>query len=107
MQLEKRAVQGEANQDYLNGYYDSVQDALDYENLDDTFTGLAAGNTNWASTNTNWEKQAFQTAPQQQYDINISGGSDKTTYFIGMQALDQTGILKGNAFKRYSGRANI
>jgi len=107
LQIEKRSVVGAANQDMLNGYFDTLQDALDYENLDNTFTGLAAGNTNWASTNTNWEKQAFQTAPQQQYDVNVSGGTDKTTYFIGMQALDQKGILQGNAFQRYSGRANI
>jgi len=107
LQIEKRSVVGAANQDVLNGYFDTLQEALDYESLDDTFTGLAAGNTNWAATNTDWEKQAFQTAPQQQYDVNVSGGTDKTTYFIGMQALDQKGILKGNSFQRYSGRANI
>jgi len=107
LQIEKRSVIGAANQDVLNGFFDNLQDALDYENLDNTFTGLAAGNSNWAATNTDWEKQAYQTAPQQQYDLNVSGGSEKTTYFIGMQALDQKGILKGNSFQRYSGRVNV
>ncbi|ASU34078.1 SusC/RagA family TonB-linked outer membrane protein [Mucilaginibacter xinganensis] len=107
LQIEQRSVVGAAKQDVLNGYFETLQDALDYENLDNTFTGLAAGNTKWNSTNTDWEKQAFQSAPMQQYDLNFSGGSEKTTYFIGMQALDQKGILKGNSLKRYSGRLNI
>ena len=107
LKIEKRSVVGAANQDVLNGFFDNLQDALDYEGLDDTFTGLAAGSTDWAKTNTDWEKQAYQSAPQQQYDLNVSGGSDKTTYFIGMQALNQKGILRGNELQRYSGRVNI
>jgi len=107
LQIEKRSVLGAAKQDVLNGYYDNLNDALAAENLDNTFTALAAGNTNWASTNTDWEKQAYQTAPQQQYDLNVSGGNEKTTYFMGMQALNQKGILNGNALQRYSGRLNL
>ncbi|MDO3643005.1 TonB-dependent receptor [Mucilaginibacter sp. L3T2-6] len=107
LQIEKRSVIGAAKQDVLNGYFDTMEEALDYENLDNTFTALAAGNTNWASTNTDWEKQAYQTAPQQQYDLNVSGGNDKTTYYMGLQALDQKGILKANALQRYSGRVNV
>ncbi|MDP9078569.1 MAG: TonB-dependent receptor [Bacteroidota bacterium] len=107
LKIEQRAVVGAATQDVLNGYFDTMADALAYENDDSYFTSLAAGNSKWNQTNTDWEKQAFQSAPQQQYDLNVSGGSDKTTYFIGMQALNQTGILKGNKFQRYSGRVNI
>ncbi|MDB5134834.1 MAG: TonB dependent receptor, partial [Mucilaginibacter sp.] len=109
LQIEQRSVIGAAAQDFKTDSVDfpTLADALAYENLDATFTTLAAGKTNWNTYNTNWEKQAFQSAPQQQYDLNFSGGNDKTTYYLGGQALNQTGILKGNKFQRYSGRVNV
>ncbi|HWZ03540.1 MAG TPA: TonB-dependent receptor [Mucilaginibacter sp.] len=107
--IEKRAALGEATQDFANGFFPTLAaaQASDLGYVDGEFTTLAAGNTDWTKYNTNWEQQAFQSAPQEQYDLNFSGGNEKTTYYIGGQALDQTGILKGNAFQRYSGRVNI
>jgi TonB-linked SusC/RagA family outer membrane protein len=111
LQLEERAAVGAGKQDFLTDSADfpHVEDGIAYEKgiMEDEFTTLAAGSTNWGSTNTNWGKQAFQSAPQQQYDLSVAGGNEKTTYYIGGQALDQTGIIKGNAFKRYSGRVNV
>ncbi|RYD89873.1 MAG: SusC/RagA family TonB-linked outer membrane protein, partial [Sphingobacteriales bacterium] len=75
--------------------------------IDGRFTALSAGSTNVATYDTDWEALAFQKAPQMQYDLNFSGGNDKTTYYISGQVLDQTGILKGNNFARYSGRVNV
>jgi len=57
--------------------------------------------------NTNWQDQVFQKAPIAQYDLSFSGGNEKTTFFMGGQYLDQTGILVRNGFKRYSGRLNL
>lgn len=107
--IEERAGLGAATQDYANGFYNTLAEAqASYKSyIKDEFTALAAGSTDWTKNNTNWEKQAFQSAPQQQYDLNFSGGSDKTTYYFGGQALDQIGILKGNGFRRYSGRVNV
>lgn len=56
---------------------------------------------------TDWQDEAFQYAPISQYDLNFSGGNDKTTFYMGGQFLDQKGILVRNAFKRYSGRLNL
>ena len=36
-----------------------------------------------------------------------SGGSDKTTFYVAGQYLDQKGIIVHNALKRYSGRVNL
>ena len=57
--------------------------------------------------NTDWQEKAFQHAPISQYDINFSGGSDKTTFYMGGQYLDQTGIVVANSLKRYSARLNL
>ncbi len=111
LQLEERAALGAGTYDYANGIsgYSSLADAqADYKSyIEGKFTTLSAGSTDWTANNTNWEKQAYQKAPQQQYDLNVSGGNDRTTYYIGGQALDQKGIEKGNSFKRYSGRVNL
>ncbi|HMG08170.1 MAG TPA: TonB-dependent receptor [Mucilaginibacter sp.] len=108
--MEEQAGIGAAKQDLAAELYPTLDDALaDYKSyVEGKFTTYAAGKTkDWGTTNTDWEKEAFQSAPQSQYDLNISGGNDKTTYFIGGQYLDQAGILKGNNFKRMSGRLNL
>lgn len=63
------------------------------------------GTPNQASTN--WGDLAYQDAPFQQYDVNVNGGSEKTTFYLSGQILDQKGILIGNALTRYSGRINL
>ena len=70
---------------------------------------LSGDNQDWKTykTNTNWEDQAFQKAPINQVDLSISGGNDKTTFYMAGQALDQRGIIVRNGFKRYSGRLNL
>lgn len=72
-------------------------------------TRYSAGNTDYQTykINTDWQEQAFQRAPISQYDMNFSGGNDKTTFYMGGQYLDQTGIIVRNFFKRYNGRLNV
>ncbi len=72
-------------------------------------TRYSAGNTDYQTykINTDWQEQAFQRAPLSQYDLNFSGGNDKTTFYMGGQYLDQTGIIVRNSFKRYNGRLNV
>ncbi len=114
LQMEEAAGVGRAKLDFAtqdpnNPTFPTLDSALTfYKNSVEThFTRYAAGSTDWTRYNTNWEDQAYQSAPQAQYDLNLSGGSDKVTYFIGGQYLDQTGILVGNHFKRYSARINL
>lgn len=58
-------------------------------------------------TDTDWQEQAFQKAPMTQADLQLSGGSDKTKFFISGQYLDQTGTIIGNKLDRLTGRMNI
>ena len=116
LKMEERAAVGDAN--YLFRTQGLPPDDPDYETaaefladdedyLHGKFTTLAAGSTNWTKYNTNWEDQAFQSAPHQQYDLSFSGGTDKTTYYISGGALNQIGMLKGTALQRYNGRINV
>ena len=69
----------------------------------------SAGNDDYKTlkVDVDWQNKAFQTAPISQYDLNFSGGSDKTTFYMGGQFLDQAGIMVNNKLKRYSGRLNL
>jgi TonB-linked SusC/RagA family outer membrane protein len=58
---------------------------------------------------TDWQKEVFGQAPIQNYNLNINGGSDKSTYSIGGSFLDQKGIIGGDkaSYRRYNARFNF
>ena len=80
--------------------------------LTNRFTRYAAGDpAGWQGANptynTDWQQEAFQKAPSQQYDLSARGGDAKTRFFISGQYFDQSGILIKNRFRRLSGRVNL
>ena len=56
---------------------------------------------------TDWQGEVFKTAPTQDYNLNVSGRSDKTDYFFSVGYTNQEGIAPAGTFERYSGKANI
>lgn len=56
---------------------------------------------------TNWQDEIFQSAITQNYVLSVSGGSDKSQYFISGGYLSQDGIITGSKFNRYSLRINL
>jgi TonB-linked SusC/RagA family outer membrane protein len=48
---------------------------------------------------TNWADEVFDTAPLQHHTLNFSGGSDKSTYLIGMNYFTQKGIIGSDKSK--------
>ncbi|PWK80518.1 TonB-linked SusC/RagA family outer membrane protein [Mucilaginibacter oryzae] len=55
---------------------------------------------------TDWFHEVFKPAPVQSHNITASGGSDKSTYLMSVNYLNQQGTLLNTYFKRYSVRAN-
>lgn len=51
--------------------------------------------------------KAFRTGLLQNYDISVSGGNDKTTYYIGGGLNKQEATLKTNDFRRGSFKLNL
>lgn len=62
---------------------------------------------NWDGTDTDWLDLVLDPAVLQNYDMSVSGGSENMTYFIGGGFMDQSGIIKGSGFNRYSLKANL
>ncbi|WP_218155022.1 SusC/RagA family TonB-linked outer membrane protein [Pedobacter insulae] len=56
---------------------------------------------------TNWQDEIFRTAPMSNYQINFSGGNEKTKYFVSGGYLTQEGVVLGSDLKRYSFRVNV
>jgi TonB-linked SusC/RagA family outer membrane protein len=56
---------------------------------------------------TNWQKAIFRTAFEQNHDISVSGGSDKSDYYVSAGYFKQDGTVLGFNFDRYSIRSNI
>jgi TonB-dependent starch-binding outer membrane protein SusC len=54
-----------------------------------------------------WQERVFRKAPMSQADIQISGGTDRTKFYISGQFLDQTGTIVGNDLQRISTRLNL
>ena len=56
--------------------------------------------------NTDWQKEITRTALTQNYNMALSGGVNKLTYYASFGMQKQEGILKKNDFNRYTGRFN-
>ena len=56
---------------------------------------------------TDWQEAIFQAAPQQNYQLSISGGDELTNYAISGGYFHQDGIVLNSDFERISFRTNI
>ena len=56
---------------------------------------------------TNWQSALFKTAAMRKQQLSISGGTDKTTYYISGELMGQDGIAPNSGFDRKSIRINV
>ncbi|TSA38425.1 MAG: TonB-dependent receptor [Porphyromonadaceae bacterium] len=56
---------------------------------------------------TNWSDLVFGTGYYQSYQLSVSGGNDKSRYFVSGGYLSDQGIVKPARFDRYSVRVNL
>lgn len=56
---------------------------------------------------TNWQDEFYRSAIIQNHQLSVSGGSDKTNFFISGNYFKQDGIVPNNGFERISFRTNL
>jgi len=56
---------------------------------------------------TDWYDEIFDPAPIQEYNLGISGGTDKSNYAISLGYLNQDGVVIHTGFERYTMRSNV
>ena len=59
------------------------------------------------AVDTDWQDQIFRKGSFNQYDVNASGGNDKTKFYLSGQYNTQEGILVGNKLQRIATRLNV
>jgi TonB-linked SusC/RagA family outer membrane protein len=85
------------------GYYNNY-------NLPNEQVVLPNGQLNPAAVlryNDKWQDEMFSKSIRQEYQLQFSGGSEKTTHFISFGYLNDKGYVTRSDFQRFSTRANL
>lgn len=64
----------------------------------------------WAdydNVETDWQDEVTRVAPLSEIQLSVSGGSENVKYYISSSMLDQSGIVIGSSYKRFSNRLNL
>ena len=64
-------------------------------------------NPQYLGPGTNWQKELYRTALEENHNLAISGGDDRTKYYISGTYFTQAGIALGSDFKRTSIKVNV
>ncbi|GAB3903160.1 TonB-dependent receptor [Larkinella knui] len=104
----------------LNVYYGVQQlrkklDLLNARQFGDYFNEaqVAAGNAPAFSNldtlpyNTDWQDAVYRTGAIQNYQLSLSGGTERTKYYLSGGYFNQEGILLNSGFDRYSFKLNL
>lgn len=68
----------------------------------------ANGVPNWlAYPNTNWYDAVLKNNVTQNHNVSISGGSDKVSFYLSMNYLNNPGLMAKTGSERYQFRANV
>ena len=59
------------------------------------------------SGGTDWQDEIYRTGILQSHQLSVTGGTDKSKYFVSAGYLDQKGLVIESYFKRFSLRSNI
>jgi TonB-dependent starch-binding outer membrane protein SusC len=80
-----------------------MANSAEYSNYVQAATGNIPPATNY---NTDWFKTILRNAWQQNHNVSISGGSEKSTFLVNVGYLTDEGIVLDNDFKRLTIRVN-
>ena len=94
-----------------------VLDALDFANIANQrssdlgtgaiFTPAQVAQFQANPKGTDWQDLVFRKANGQQHQLTFSGGSDKTTYLVSGNYVNDNGIVNNTGYKKYTFRSNI
>lgn len=91
-----------ANMFRNTGWIGSINEFDDSYLTDPDWLGIAN-----VGADTDWYKEVTRTGVVQDYNLEVSGGNDKSRFFFSGGYYDEEGIVIGKDMKRYSGRFNF
>ncbi|RAJ37168.1 SusC/RagA family TonB-linked outer membrane protein [Pedobacter cryoconitis] len=84
-----------------------IDDFLTQKGLPLTSEAYLAQSLPTTPENTNWRDQAFRQAYTNSQNINISGGDEKTRFYIGADYYDEKGTLINTGYNNVNFRVNL
>ncbi len=88
----------------------NAREKIDYEIGAGQRTGAAASQEvidSLLAQEHDWIETISRTGRMQSHEITLSGGTDKTTFYVSGAIFDQEGLVKGSFLDRYTGRVNV
>jgi len=103
----------------LNSYYGIAKvgkkmDVLNANQYKDLMTEMGYS-TDWSLyadnnsnlINNNWQDEVFRTGETKSTQLSISGGNEKTSFYLSGTFFNQDGVIIANSMKKYSFRGNL
>lgn len=91
-----------------------VMNMRQYAQMENEYKAIAGGTVredfldpSLLGEGTNWQDELFNSAAMQKHQLSVSGGGEKTTYYISGERMNQEGVALGSGFARTSIRLNI
>lgn len=88
----------------------SVPEGQTYFTADGKFNPNATpgwSNGKYYFTVDDWAKESLMHGLRQEYNVSISGGTNRLNYYVSGSYLGDEGIIRGSHFKRFSSRATV
>jgi TonB-linked SusC/RagA family outer membrane protein len=112
----KRGGAGQATRVTYDGYYGSqamtkrqdMLNAREFAQLEnEIYRRPIYADPSSLGEGTDWQRFVFRTAPIQNHQLSLVGGSEKTSLALSGNYFDQVGTIVNSGFKRYSLRLNL
>ncbi|HEY0742005.1 MAG TPA: SusC/RagA family TonB-linked outer membrane protein, partial [Chryseosolibacter sp.] len=91
-----------------------IMNLREYAQMENEYKAIAGGTVredfldpSILGEGTNWQNELFRSAAMQKHQLSLSGGSEKTTYFLSGERMNQEGVALGSGFDRTSIRLNL
>lgn len=91
-----------------------IMNLRQYAQMENEFKAIAGGNVredfldpSILGEGTNWQAELFKSAAMQNHQVSLSGGTEKTTFYLSGERMIQDGVALGSGFDRTSGRLNL
>jgi TonB-linked SusC/RagA family outer membrane protein len=87
----------------------TANDPLEWRNIDDRYPSyiLPYVNGQQGLTDTDWQDEFYRTAKMSNYEVSVSGGTEKLRTFISANYMNQEGIIPNSGIERIGLRMNL
>ncbi|MDY7396891.1 TonB-dependent receptor [Aureibaculum sp. 2210JD6-5] len=90
----------------LQDYFEALGFDIDRNDPTQVLNPLEIESLNEGSE-VDWNKELYRSAPITNYELSVSGKTNKTNYFLSGSFTNQEGIIRGDDFERTTLRANF